>query len=140
MRLTKLFEENLTVDKTQPSADKHSKESQPQKKTEEFKKELDKNINTNFINEVKELAKKYNVNFFLVTDDDYAINCNNEYLDFLKQKHLEWKYKIPTELNTKDFIEQAKQKIAHTQIPQHLEKQSPNLKQAFKAYGFEIKK
>ena len=136
MRLTKLFEENLTIDKTQPSADKHNKENQQQKKTEEFKKELDKNINTNFINEVKELAKKYNVNFFLVTDDDYVINGNNKYLDFLKQKHLEWKYKIPTELNTKDFIEQAKQKIAHTQLPQHLEKPLPNMKQVLKKYGF----
>ena len=136
MKLTKLFEENLTIDKAQPSADKHNKENQPQKKIEDFKKELDKNIDINFINEVKELAKKYNVNFFLVTDDDYAINGNNEYLDFLKQKHLEWKYKIPTELNTKDFIKQAKQKLANAQLPQHSEKPLPNMKQVLKKYGF----
>lgn len=47
-----------------------------------------------FVSEVVELANKYNVNFFLVTDGASAIsNTNNPAVEHARKCHIEWELK-----------------------------------------------
>lgn len=59
--------------------------------TEAAKKELQLNKVRNFIREVDKLAKKYGVNYFIVTDGASKINNNgNPAVKHARDCHIEW--------------------------------------------------
>ena len=123
MKFKEALEEDLKIGGIHFISDKHQQKQQNQKKKKQnnnqnsFSEELKKETARKFVAEVKDLAKKYNLNVFVVTDGASGTENNgNEFIK--KHRNLQIQLEKENGLNpNEDWSKNLQQPLPSKEIP-----------------------